>query len=403
MSTSLLYHAWGVRGYVYQHCDFVNGGIIFYLNQEKDFRCARCGCRRVIRRGTVTRHFKSLPVGGKPVTLVLPVQRVACSNCAALGQVEVAFAEARRSYTKSFERYAVDLCRMATIDDVARRLGVSWDTIKDIEKRYLQQRFGKPKLQHLRLIAIDEFYLGKTGRFITLVLDLESGAIVFVGEGKGGEALDPFWKRLRASGAKIQAVAMDMSAAYTAAVADHLPNAAVIFDHFHVIKLFNEKLTDLRREMFREATDKLHKDVLKGTRWLLLKQPEHLDRKKDESKRLHEALTLNEPLAKAYYLREDLCQFWTQPSKEKAAQFLEDWISRASASGVRMLMQFAKTLASRRRGLLAYYDFGITTGKLEGTNRKIRTLQNRAYGYRDRAFFKLKLYALHQVKYALVG
>jgi transposase len=302
-----------------------------------------------------------------------------------------------------FERYAVELCRMATINDVACHLGVSWDTVKDMEKRHLQRFFGKPKLQHLRLIAIDEFYLGKKGKYITLVLDLESGAIVFVGEGKGAEALEPFWKRLRRNAAQIEAVAMDMSAAYTAAVAEHLPNAAVIFDHFHVIKLFNEKLSDLRREMYREATDKLHKDVLKGTRWLLLKQPENLDHKKDESKRLHEALTLNEPLAKAYYLREDLCQFWTQLNKEKATAFLDDWIRRASASGVRMLMQFAKTLASRRRGLLAYYDFGITTGKLEGTNRKIRTLQNRAYGYRDREFFKLKLYSLHQVKYALVG
>lgn len=403
MSTSLLYHAWGVRGYVHQHTEYVEGGTVFHLSQADGFRCAVCQSRRVICRGTVERRFKTTPIGRKAITLVLPVQRVECLECKALRQVEVDFADVRRTYTKAFERYALELCRIATIQDAARHLGVSWDTVKDIEKRYLRQAFGTPVLRHLRCIAIDELYLGKSGRFITIVLDLENGAIVFVGDGKGGDALKPFWKRLRRAQAAIQAVAMDMSPAYAAAVAEHLPNATVIFDHFHVIKLFNEKLADLRRDMYREATDALQKQVLKGTRWLLLKCPENLDLGKDEAKRLREALALNAPLATAYYLREDLRQFWTQPDKAAAARFLQDWIDRALASGVRMLMQFAKTLASRRCGLLAYYDFKLTTAKLEGTNRKIRTLQSRAYGYRDREFFTLKLYSLHQTKYALVG
>ena len=403
MSTSLLYHAWGVRGYVYQRGEFVDGGLVVHLRQEEGWRCAVCESRQVLGRGTVERRFKSVPIGHRPVTLVLPVQRVQCQVCGAVRQVEVQFADVRRSYTKAFERYALELCRIATIQDAARHLGVSWDTVKDIEKRYLRRVFGQPVLRHLRVIAIDELYLGKTGRSITIVLDLESGAIVFVGDGKGGEALLPFWKRLRRAGATIAAVAMDMSPAYAAAVAEHLPKATVIFDHFHVIKLFNEKLSDLRRDLYHEATDALHKQVLKGTRWLLLKRPENLDHGKHEAKRLQDALTLNQPLATAYYLREDLSQFWEQPDKATAAHFLQDWINRPLTSGVRMLKQFAKTLASRRCGLLAYYDFRLTTAKLEGTNRKIRTLQSRAYGYRDKEFFTLKLYALHQTKYALVG
>jgi transposase len=403
MSTSLLYHAWGVCGYVYKHSEFVKGGLVFHLAQESGFRCAVCHSRQVICRGTVERRFKTLPVGHKPVTLVVPIQRVACLTCGCIRQVELTFADERRGYTKAFERYVLELCRMATIKDVARHLGVSWDTVKEIEKRYLRRNFGKPKLCRLRLIAIDELYLGKSGRYITIVLDLESGAIVFVGAGKGGEALESFWKRLHHAQAQIEAVAMDMSPAYAAAVAEHLPKAVLIFDHFHVIKLFNEKLSDLRREMYHEATEQLHKDVLKGTRWLLLKRPANLNREKNESKRLQEALTLNVPLAKAYYLREELAEFWSQKDKATAAEFLQDWINRALASGVRMLQQFAKTLVLRRCGLLAYYDFNLTTAKLEGTNRKIRTLQSRAYGYRDQEFFRLKLFSLHLVKYALVG
>jgi len=403
MSTSLLYHAWGVRGYVYQRSEYVGGGVVLHLRQEEGMRCPVCGSREVIGRGTVVRRFKGPPIGRKPVTLVLPVQRVECRVCHALRQVEVRFAEARRTYTRAFERYALELCRMATIQDAARHLGVSWDTVKDIQKRHLQQTFGRPRLRHLRMIAIDEFYTGKIGKFITIVMDLESGAIVHVGDGKGAEALDPFWKRLRRPKARIQAVAMDMAPAYALAVREHIPDALIIFDHFHVIKRFNDKLSDLRRDLYREAADKLRKDVLKGTRWLLLKRPHNLDEARNEPKRLREALTINEPLSIAYYMREDLCQFWSQSNKTAAAQFLQDWINRAMASGVRMLHKFAKLLASRRTCLLAYYDFMITTARLEGINRKIRTLQAQAYGYRDREFFILKLYALHTSKYALVG
>jgi transposase len=403
MSTSILYHGWGVRGYVYDGSDFVEGGVVFYLRQKTPLRCPVCRSTQVIARGTVERRFKTVPIGLKPVTLVLPVQRVECRACRTVRQVEVQFADARRTYTKTLERYAVELCRVATIQDAARHLRMSWDTVKEMEKRYLQRAFGTPPLRQVRAIAIDELYLGKTGKFITIVLDLESGAIVHVGQGKGDEALKSFWKRLRRAGATIEAVAMDMSPAYAAAVAEHLPQAALIFDHFHVIKLFNQKLTDLRRHLYHEATAKLQKQVLKGTRWLLLKRPDHLDPAKDEVQRLHEALALNQTLATAYYLREELCEFWNQPDKALAAAFLQDWINRAFTTGVRILHDIARSLACHRTGLLAYYDFKLTTAKLEVTNRKIRTLLSRAYGYRDKEFFTLKLYALHRTKYALVG
>ena len=147
----------------------------------------------------------------------------------------------------------------------------------------------------------------------------------------------------------------------------------------------------------------MHKNVLKGTRWLLLKNPENLDKTRDESKRLHEALTLNRPLATAYYLKEDLRRVWEQPDKPAAQRVLDDWIRRAESSGIRMLMQFAHTLAAHRSGILNYYDYRISTGPLEGTNTKIRVLQRKAYGFRDTEFFKLKIYALHETRYELVG
>src|SRR5207248_4752641 len=141
--------------------------------------------------------------------------------------------------------------RRMTIRDVAAHLNVGWDLVKDIQKRDLSRRYAKPKLKHLRRIAIDEIAVAKGHRYMTLVLDLDSGAVVFVGDGKGADALKPFWKRLRPSHARIEAVAMDMSGAYQAAVTTHLPKAKIVFDHFHVVKLFNDMLSDFRSALYR--------------------------------------------------------------------------------------------------------------------------------------------------------
>jgi transposase len=404
MSTSLLYHAFGIRGYKYSHTQYSNRHVNFAIHQDPEtYRCSCCGSKNVTPRGQVERSFLSLPIGSRWTRVVFPIPRVECRACGVVRQVVVSFADPRRSYTKSFERYALELSRRMTILDVARHLNVGWDLIKEIQKRDLSRRYAKPKLKHLRYIAIDEIAVAKGHRYLTVVMDLEKGAVVFVGDGKGADALKPFWKRLRPSKAKIEAVAMDMSGAYWGAVLTNLPKAKVVFDHFHVIKLFNDKLSDLRRALYREATEVMHKEVLKGTRWLLLKNPENLDVEKDEKRRLKEALALNQPLATAYYMKDDLRRFWEQPGKRFATTFLDGWIRRAEASGIRILKQMAKTLAAHRSGLLAYYDVMISSGPMEGTNNKIKTMKRQAYGFRDHEFFKLKILAIHETKYALVG
>lgn len=404
MSTSLLYHAFGLRDHVYEATEFKGGAITFRFRLHPHrLRCPECGATDLTLHGKVERRFRSVPFGTKPTWLEVAIPRVGCQGCGALRQVRLPFAEPRVSYTRTFERYVVALCRHMSMLDVARHLGVGWDLVKEIQKRHLGRRFKHPRLRDLEEVAIDEIYLGKRGRFLTLVLDLRSGAVVYVGKGKGAEALAGFWRRLRRSRARVRAVAMDMSQAYIHAVSEHLPAATIVFDHFHLIKLVNEKLSDLRREVQREAQDTLHKDVLKGTRWLLLKNPEHLDEERDERRRLAEALKLNQPLATAYYLKDELRQVWSQPTKDAAAAFLKGWCTRASTAGIRILTTLANTVGALRHGILAWYDHRISTGPLEGTNNKIRTMQRQAYGFRDQEFFTLKLFALHESKYALTG
>jgi transposase len=404
MSTSLLYHAFGVRGYRHEKTEYKKGEVVFTISQPRErLRCAACGSDDVIGRGKCVRRFRLPPVGGKPVWAVLGVPRVECRECGLVRQVKIGFADRRVSYSRSFERYALELSRDMTIKDVADHLNISWDVIKDIQKRQLHKMFAKPKLKHLKRIAIDEISTGKGHRYVTIVLDLESGAVVHVGQGKGGDALLPFWRRLRASGAKIEAVATDMSPAYIDAVMTHLPKAALVFDRFHVIKLYNDKLSDLRRDLHRQLADTMHKNLLKGVRWLLLKRPENLDPSRKEPKRLQEALRLNKPLATAYYLKEELNEIWEQEDEQAAQTLMLEWIAYAESSGIAMLKTFAKTLRLHAHGILAWYDHPISTGPLEGTNNKIKTMKRQAYGFRDPEFLKLKILGIHQTKYALVG
>lgn len=404
MSTSILYHGFGLIGYDYVRTRYEGRNITFTIrHKRRKLRCPVCRSRKLMMRGTTRRRFRAVPIGSKIVFFDLEVQRVGCLRCGSVRQVSLGFANPRFSYTNAFERYALELSRHMTIRDVARHLSVSWDVIKDMQKRDLTRRFSRPCLKDLQMIAIDEIAVHKGHRYLTIVLDMVSGAVIFVGDGKGSDALDPFWKKVKRAKAKIEAVAMDMSPAYISAVSSHLPNAAIVFDHFHVIKLFNDKLSELRRDLYRETRDILQKNVLKGTRWLLLKNPENLDTSKGERERLADALQLNQPLACAYYMKEDLRQTWLQPNKSKAQLVLADWIKRAESSGIKMLMKFAKTLAAFQSGILSFYDYRISSASLEGTNNKIKTMKRMAYGFRDMQFFKLKIMAIHETKYALVG
>jgi len=404
MSTSVLYKALGIRGYVHQFIRLQEGRVLIRMQHDgSGLTCPQCGGTNIIRRGTVPRSWSALPIGARPVTLFADVPRIECRDCRRQPVLPVPFANARRSYTRSFQRLILSLRKSMAIQDVADHLQVSHWLVRDIEKRWLGRHFSKPKLKQLRHIAIDEISTKKGHVYLTIVLDLESGAVVFVGKGKGAQALNPFWTRLRSSGAKVKAVAMDMSAAYFQAVSENLPQAAIVFDWFHIVKLLNDKLSQLRRDLQREATDKLHKQVLKGTRWLLLKRPENLDETKREHRRLQDALQLNSSLATAYYLKEDLRELWEQPTKAAADRFLTSWINDALHSGIRVLQTFAKTLAGHRRGLLAWYDHPISIGPLEGTNNKIKTMKRQAYGYRDQEYFALKILALHHSQWKLVG
>jgi len=288
-----------------------------------------------------------------------------------------------------------------TILDVACWLGLSWATVKTVIKERLEKDYRRIGYRRLKRIGIDELYLGPRKKYVTLVIDYDSGRVIWVKEGRGGAALREFWRRLKISGARLKAVAMDMSGAYAASVREHAPHAVLTFDRFHVVKLMNEKLDDLRRQLVREAGEEEAGRTIKGLRWLLLHRKENLE--EDARNRLDKALRLNEPLSKAYLLKEELNELWEQSDRMQAYQFLRHWCAEAKASGINQLAAMARTLRRHARNILSVYETLMTSSKVEGINRKIRGLLASAYGIRDSEFLKLRLYALHETKWKLVG
>lgn len=210
---------------------------------------------------------------------------------------------------------------MGTIKDVANHLGVSWDLVKSIHKEYLNRRYKRPNLKGLKRIGIDEFAIKKGHVYNTIVVDHDTGRIVYSHPGKDKEALTPFWKMLKRKKIKLEAVSCDLSPAYIGAVLEYQPDAQIVLDRFHIMKLMNEKIDTLRRDLSREETDLNKRKIIKGTRLLLLANgadvmdPYHRTR-------LDNVLAMNKPLAAAYYLKEELRLFWQQSSKAEAEEFL---------------------------------------------------------------------------------
>lgn len=400
MNSSFLYHAWGLYNHICTHEEYKGNTIILHVEaKERQIECPNCGCRHLVKNGFRMRDFIGLPVGGRKVIIRMKVQRYKCKNkvCDYDRQEHIPFATGSCGYTHRFAKYVVGLLKAMTLKDAANLLGVTWDTIKDIHSRHLEYHYAPPSLDGVDCIGIDEFAVRKGHIYKTIVVDLRSGRILHVGEGKGADALKGFWKRIKRKGIDIKYVATDLSAAFISSVYEHCPNAVHVFDHFHVVKLMNEKLDDIRRVQYNMEKDINKRKVLKGTRYLLLSNGEDIFDKEYKT-RLDNALDMNKPLSQAYYLKEQLLEFWTQVNKEEAEKVMLDWVSQAKESKVPQLMKMAATIMAHRTGILAWYDCHISTGKVEGINNKIKVMKRNAYGFRDERYFELRLFALHDCR-----
>ena len=398
MNSSFLYHAWGLYTHECTREEYKGNTIILHIQaKEREKVCPRCGKRHLVKNGYRIRDFMGLPIGGKKVLVRMKVQRYKCRDCDYDQQESIPFATGSRSYTHRFAKYVVDLLRGMTLQDVSNHLGVSWDTVKEIHSTYLERHYSPPSLEGVENIGIDEFAVRKGHVYKTIVVDLGSGRVLYVGDGKGADALTKFWRKVKRKDIKIKHVATDLSAAFIASVMENCPEAVHVFDHFHVVKLMNEKLDDIRRKVYSMEKDVNKRKVLKGTRYLLLGNGADIFDKQHKT-RLDNALAMNEPLSKAYYLKEQLRQIWMQPVKSMGEDVFDDWVRQAEQSKIPQLQKMAVTMRVYKTGILAWYDCHLSTGKVEGINNKIKVMKRNAYGFRDDKYFTLRLYALHECR-----
>ena len=398
MEPSFLYHSFGIsRSYQYHATEYKDNAIILKLKSIslKKVKCPHCGGYHIIKYGVIHRKLHNLPIGKKKTFLSLTIQRYLCKDCKKIFQSDIPFTHGNVSYTYRFSRYIIDLFRLgATISDIAKHLGVGWDMIKDIHKKYLKRKYANPDISKVKRIGIDEFAVRKGHVYKTIVVDLDTGRIIYVGDGRGSSSLTDFWKRLKRKDIQLELVTSDMSAAYILAVKENAPEATHVYDKFHVVQLVNEAVDKVRRSVWNQETDLEKRKLIKGTRWMLLSK--NLDKYDEAARnRFENILQTNEPLFKAYYLKEDLCQIWMQKDKQAGEEQLKYWCERAQESKLPAMVKAANSLLAKRTGILAWYDCKVTNAILEGTNNKVKVIKRKGYGYRDDEYFNLLLLGMH--------
>jgi transposase len=304
--------------------------------------------------------------------------------------------------TKRFAESVARLAQLLPIKQVAEWFDLSWDTVQAIDQAALESRLGPIDLTGVRQIAIDEFAIQKGHRYATSVVDPTTRRVLWVGRGRGREDVRPFFELLGPAGcAALEAAVMDMSEAYELETRAHCPQAAIVYDLFHVVAKFAREVidrvrVDVTNRIARAAGPnapgiRAQRRVVKGTRWLLLRNADTL--RPDERVRLREVLAANRHLWVVYVLKDALKELWGYTYRGAAERAWREWYGWAIRSRIPALVSFARKLKRKLPGILAHCRYPLHTGILEGINNKIKVLKRMAYGFRNDSYFFLKIRA----------
>jgi transposase len=368
------------------------------LEPDQRFRplCHDCGQAGLVHSVGHVRIVRDLSIASAQATLQVSYRRVWCDHCGGARVEQLSFCEASKRVTCRLARYVYDLCKKMTISDVAGHLDLDPKTVKAIDKHFLGQEFGVTDYSDLRILAIDEIALssGQDG-YMTVVLDYVSGRVVWMGQGRKAETLDAFFAGMTDEQKQaIQAVAIDMWEAFIKSVQAHCPQAKIVFDLFRGVKAYGQVIDEVRRQEYKKA-DKPQRDVIKGSRYLLLSNRRNLKNK--QRVQLKELLAINERLSSVYILKDALKHIYCYRSRRWAKKALDHWCDLAAKIDHPMMSRFIGRLRFFEYGILNHCDYPIGTSKLEGANNKIKVIKRKAYGFHDPDYFALK------VKQALPG
>jgi transposase len=357
-------------------------------------RLLRCGvcrqrCRKVhsVRKA---REWRDLSMRNLPLKLRYRPRRVECPRCG-LRVEDFPWAEPWSRVTTTLLNAVAVLARELSWQGTARHYGLNWKSVAMMVKRAVAYGLRHRARPPVHIIGIDEVSRRKGQVYLTVVYDLRRRVLLWVGEDRTEEAVKKFFTEEmgRRRCHTLQVVCMDMWAPYAKLVREHAVNAQILFDRFHIVKHLNEAVDGVRRALWRQLTSK-EKVTVKGTRWLLLKNPWNLNQ--DQNERLSTLVRWNTPLVRAWYLKEAFQLFWDYKQPWRAEQHLRKWINSAMRSKLEPFKKFANMLRSHLNGILPWTEIRLSNGAVEGMNNKIKSISHRSFGFRTAANFIAAIY-----------
>jgi len=365
---------------------------LIYIQPDKRYNplCHKCGEQAAtVHSKNHIRLIRDLNMANAQVFLQVCYRKIWCDTCDGVRVEQLSFADAGQHVTNRLARYIHELCKMLTVKDVAEHLDIDPKTVKEIDKSFLEQTFGQDNFNDLRVLMIDEIAVHKGHSYMTVVADYFSGKVVWMGRNRNKQTLDAFFSNLNDDQKRaIEAVAMDMWEPYINRVKYYCPNAKIVFDFFHVVQGFSKVIDHVRRTEYLRAKGE-HREILKGSRYLLLKNEENLN--DEQQSRLERLLEFNRTLSMVYILKDQLKLLYYYSDPRRVKNSLDCWCTMAEQIEHPTVRAFAKRLRFFEYGIINHADYPIGTSMLEGINNKIKVIKRKAYGFQDDKYFILKV------------
>jgi len=363
---------------------------------NKVLTCSGCGGRCSKIAEVRQREIRDLPWRKYQTIVVVEFYRVHCPKCG-LKVETVPQLPSKAPFSKDFEDAVGLACESAAARQVARQFGMAAATVRAIDQRYLERWAKRRKRPALRQMGVDEIYLGKTQKFLTVVSNLETGEPLWFGQDRKRETLDEFFRTELSSlqRGRITAACVDMWEPFTASILRWVPECRIVYDKFHVMQHANKAVDEVRRaEFFRKGGQM--RGLVKGKRWLLLSRWVNLDSKKRQL--LNELFGLNRRMMKAYLLKESLDRLWTYRYEGAALRYLNQWIDQLRWQRLEPFKKLAEMLLRHQEGILNYCRTPVRFGVVEAVNGNIKALLRRGRGYKNLRYLLLKAQRLASLK-----
>jgi transposase len=349
--------------------------------EGRHLSCGVCGLKTSHTCGRLKeRRWRDLTIRDKPLLLVYIPYRVKCPVCGVRVE-KVPWAPRWSRVTDALARSIALLARRMSWKEVAEYFDLDWKVVAAIVRRAVSEGLRNRKWKPLHQIGVDEVSRKKGHQYLTLVYDLERKSLIWVGKDRKEETMNKFFQWLGKRKARsIKAVCCDMWAPYLKSIREHLPQATIVFDRFHIVQHLNRALDEVRREEVKKLQGEERVDM-KKTRYILLKNPWNL--KPKEKRRLSYLIKLNNRIIRGYFLKESFQKFWGYISRGWAEKHLKHWLWWASHSRLEPMKEFAKKVRKHLEGILAWTKLRISNGALEGMNNKVKLVSHRAFGFRN--------------------